>query len=184
MSTTSMEDVAQAVGSSALRFFPLYIIKDREYTRELLQSEVLKVCIACTCQVGSAAALDGQSRGNFWATKPPKLLKHPELRWCPGQPCLNDSQNSFTPAVCLGRGVRPRSTNVGFCCCCTCLFQHTLLLCSGFNLHRAYGGTSSGRDELRGVLDEETGHQLIWGLQQNPHLFAAAKHVTTCSAIP
>eukprot|EP00891_Asterochloris_glomerata_P004891 jgi/Astpho2/4891/fgenesh1_pm.00069_%23_15_t len=37
MSTTSMEDVAQAVGSSVLRFFQLYIIKDREYTRELLQ---------------------------------------------------------------------------------------------------------------------------------------------------
>ena len=56
MSTTSMEDVAQAVGSSVLRFFQLYIIKDREYTKELLQSEVLKVLTECTCLVGGAAA--------------------------------------------------------------------------------------------------------------------------------
>ena len=56
MSTTSMEDVAQAVGSSVLRFFQLYIIKDREYTKELLQSEGLSVLTACTCLVGGAAA--------------------------------------------------------------------------------------------------------------------------------
>ncbi len=64
MSTTSMEDVAQAVGSSVLRFFQLYIIKDREYTRELLQSEMLKVLIACTCLVGSAAATGGAEQGS------------------------------------------------------------------------------------------------------------------------
>ena len=60
MSTTSMEDVAQAVGSSVLRFFQLYIIKDREYTRELLQSEDSTVLIACTCLVGDAAADIGE----------------------------------------------------------------------------------------------------------------------------
>ena len=87
MSTTSMEDVAQAVGSSVLRFFQLYIIKDREYTRELLQSEeVLRALTACTCLVGAAAASGGECLLQSEAA-----WKHSRLPWGPGQPCLDDS---------------------------------------------------------------------------------------------